>query len=202
MMPPNRYSQYENAFNRGNATSGEPICSGSTKFANPNRIGVAYSSSMIVPCMVNSWLYCSVDRNCWPGTASSVRISIAIAPPTMKKANAVTRYMIPICLWSVVRNSRRRYEPLTVSLAGNGRVAIGLGATAVTSEPPLDVLAWQIPLDTIPRYICGHVWAANRVRPRSGRYYGVLPQAEVGVGDRAARAGHLVDVYAGLGHGE
>src|SRR5882724_7938164 len=132
MSPPNRYSQYENAFSRGNATSGEPICSGSTKFANPKRIGVAYSSSMIVPCMVNSWLYCSCDRNCCPGTASSVRISIAIAPPTMKKANEVTRYMMPICLWSVVRNNRRRYEPLTVSRAGNGRVAIGLGATAVT----------------------------------------------------------------------
>ena len=28
MIDPNRYSQYANAFNRGNATSGEPICSG------------------------------------------------------------------------------------------------------------------------------------------------------------------------------
>ena len=46
---------------------------------------------MIVPCMVNSWLYCSLDRNCCPGTASSPRISSAIAPPTMKKPNEVTR---------------------------------------------------------------------------------------------------------------
>ena len=46
---------------------------------------------MIVPCMVNSWLYCSLDRNCSPGRASSARISMAIAPPTMKKANEVTR---------------------------------------------------------------------------------------------------------------
>jgi hypothetical protein len=46
---------------------------------------------MIVPCMVNSWLYCSGDRNCSPGLASSARINIAIAPPSMKKANAVTR---------------------------------------------------------------------------------------------------------------
>ncbi len=28
MSPPKRNSQYENAFNRGNATSGDPICSG------------------------------------------------------------------------------------------------------------------------------------------------------------------------------
>ena len=27
---PNTYNQYDNAFNRGNATSGAPICSGST----------------------------------------------------------------------------------------------------------------------------------------------------------------------------
>ncbi len=88
------------------------------KLAKPNRIGVAYSSSMIVPCMVNSWLYCSFDRNWMPGRASSVRISMAMAPPTMKKANDVTRYMIPICLWSVVRNIRSRNEPLTVSRTG------------------------------------------------------------------------------------
>ena len=31
----------ENAFSRGNATSGAPICSGSTRLANPNTIGVA-----------------------------------------------------------------------------------------------------------------------------------------------------------------
>ncbi len=46
---------------------------------------------MIVPCMVNSWLYCSLDRNCCPGAASSARISMAISPPTMKNANDATR---------------------------------------------------------------------------------------------------------------
>ena len=70
--------------------------------ANPNRIGVAYSSSMIVPCMVNSWLYCSLDRNCRPGWASSARINMAIKPPTMKNPNEVTRYRIAMSLGSVV----------------------------------------------------------------------------------------------------
>jgi hypothetical protein len=28
IVPPNRYSQYEKALSRGNATSGAPICSG------------------------------------------------------------------------------------------------------------------------------------------------------------------------------
>ncbi|CAB4692640.1 unannotated protein [freshwater metagenome] len=43
-------------FSRGNATSGEPICSGMITLANPKNRGVAKSSSMIVPCMVKSWL--------------------------------------------------------------------------------------------------------------------------------------------------
>ena len=43
-------------FRRGNATSGEPICRGMTTLPNPKNSGVANSSSMIVPCIVNSWL--------------------------------------------------------------------------------------------------------------------------------------------------
>src|SRR5664280_812540 len=66
------------------------------KFANPNTIGVAKSSSMIVPCMVNSWLYCSLEKNCSPGRASSARISSASTPPSMKNANEVTMYISPI----------------------------------------------------------------------------------------------------------
>ena len=53
---------------------------------------------MIVPCMVNSWLYCSLDRNCSPGAASSVRISRAISPPMKKKMKQATMYMMPIIL--------------------------------------------------------------------------------------------------------
>ena len=41
IVAPNKNSQNEKAFSRGNATSGAPICSGSTRFAKPNTIGVA-----------------------------------------------------------------------------------------------------------------------------------------------------------------
>ena len=54
-------------FSRGNATSGEPICSGMRKLANPTNSAVANSSSMIEPCIVNSWLYCSSVTICRPG---------------------------------------------------------------------------------------------------------------------------------------
>src|SRR3546814_5814083 len=61
-VEPNTNNQKLNAFNRGNATSGAPICNGNTTLANPITIGVAYISNITVPCMVNNWLYCSVDK--------------------------------------------------------------------------------------------------------------------------------------------
>ena len=78
-------------FRRGNATSGEPICSGMMTLANAENSGVAKSSSMIEPCIVKSWLYCSLLTNCWPGWASSARMTRAITPPNMKNENAVMR---------------------------------------------------------------------------------------------------------------
>src|SRR4051794_18821531 len=102
------------------------------RFANAKNSGVAKNSSMIVPCMVNSWLYCSGERNCRPGRASSARMSSAMNPPIMKNTNDVTRYIRPICFASVVRSSRANAEPLTGWCTGQGLVTIGLGATVVT----------------------------------------------------------------------
>jgi hypothetical protein len=120
ISPPSRNSQYENMFSRGNATSGEPICSGMIALAKPAKVGVANSSSMIVPCMVNAWLYCSVDRNCRPGRASSALIAIARTPPTRKKQNEVIRYRCPIFLWSVVVSQETITCPLPRRLVGTG----------------------------------------------------------------------------------
>ncbi len=79
-------------FSRGKATSGAPICSGITALAKPANSGVANSSSMISPCMVNSWLYCSgLSTICSPGSASSLRMSSAIAPPSRNHTNEVMK---------------------------------------------------------------------------------------------------------------
>lgn len=59
-------------------------------FAKPPNIGVANSSIMMVPWMVNSWLYCSVLTICSPGRASSARMSMASTPANRKNPNAVT----------------------------------------------------------------------------------------------------------------
>lgn len=102
MVEPKRKSQKANAFRRGNATSGAPICSGRSALANPANSGVANISSMIVPCIVNSWLYCSfVGMICIPGSNSSARMMSAITPPSMKNTTEAMRYMYPIVLWSV-----------------------------------------------------------------------------------------------------
>lgn len=91
MSPPNRNSQYASMFSRGNATSGAPIWSGMISLAKPAKVGVAKSSSMIVPCMVNIWLNSLFDMICRPGRASSARMNMAISPAIRKNANDVIR---------------------------------------------------------------------------------------------------------------
>ncbi len=94
MVEPKRNSQNAKAFSRGNATSGAPSCNGRIAFAKPANSGVANMRSMIVPCMVNSWLYCSfVGTICMPGSNSSARMMSAMTPPSMKNSTEAIRYM-------------------------------------------------------------------------------------------------------------
>src|SRR4051794_39488000 len=86
---------------------------------------------MIEPCMVSSWLYCSGERNCRPGRASSARISMAMNPAATKKPNDVTRYMTPICLASVVRSNRVSTLPFGCRLSGPRNGWIGTGRPGV-----------------------------------------------------------------------
>ncbi len=59
--------------------------------ANPTNSGVANSSSMIVPCMVKSSLYCWSETRWLSGPNSWARMIRAISPATMKKKNEVIR---------------------------------------------------------------------------------------------------------------
>ena len=61
-------------------------------FASPTNSGVANSSSMIAPCMVNSSLYCWSDTTWLSGPKSWMRMIIAISPATMKNPKDVIRY--------------------------------------------------------------------------------------------------------------
>ena len=81
-------------------------------FANPTNSGVANSSSMIVPCMVNSSLYCWSETTWLSGPNSWSRMIMAIRPPIRKNANEVIRYRCPMTLWSVEDSQSARIEPL------------------------------------------------------------------------------------------
>ncbi len=98
----------------------------------PTKSGVAKSSSMIVPCMVNSWLYSSLDMICMPGKNSSARISTARIPPKTKKTKAVMMYMYPMTLWSVEVSQLTMIDPLRV-FAEDSSAAVLAGATARAS---------------------------------------------------------------------
>ena len=92
-------------------------------FANPTNSGVANSSSMIVPCIVNSSLYCWSDTTWFSGSKSWSRMIMAISPPAMKNPNDVIRYRCPMILWSVEDSQSAMTEPLrTLRGAVTGRV--------------------------------------------------------------------------------
>ena len=83
-----------------------------TTFANPMNSGVANSSSMIVPWMVNSSLYTWSDTMWFSGSNSCSRMMIAMIPAIRKKANEVIRYMYPMTLWSVDDSQSASTPPL------------------------------------------------------------------------------------------
>ena len=58
--------------------------------------------TIVVPCIVNSWLNVSADTSVPFGRISCARMTAASRPPTMKKKSAETRYSAPIRLWSMV----------------------------------------------------------------------------------------------------
>ena len=98
MMPATGSIQYDRALSRGNAMSGAPIISGSTKFASPAKTGMMNRKIISDAWTLNSPLKAFESTNCMPGAASSARTTIASRPPTSMKKNEVTTYWIPITL--------------------------------------------------------------------------------------------------------
>ena len=57
---------------------------------------------IVVPCMVNSWLYMRAVTKSLSGRASCVRMARASTPPIRKYSIANAPYRMPIFLWSTV----------------------------------------------------------------------------------------------------
>ena len=53
---------------------------------------------MVVPCMVNSWLYVSAVTKSPSGAHSWIRMISASMPPMTKKTREATKYITPIRL--------------------------------------------------------------------------------------------------------
>ena len=58
MIAPATKVQTENALRRGKATSRAPICSGIMKLKKAADSGITARKIIVVPCIVNSVLYC------------------------------------------------------------------------------------------------------------------------------------------------
>ena len=91
-------SQNVNDSIRGNAMRRDPIISGTSQLANGPSTPLVIIPIIIAPCMptrVTYWL----APNTWTlGWSSSVRISIALIPPTRKKTPIPTMYCIATTL--------------------------------------------------------------------------------------------------------
>ena len=68
----------------------------------PANAGITNRKIISAACTENSPLKSWLSTNCIPGCASSARIIIASSPAITKKKIVVTRYWIPITLWSVL----------------------------------------------------------------------------------------------------
>ncbi len=94
--------------------------------ARPAIIGTTNRNTIVVPCIVNSWLYVCGLTSVFSGAPSCRRIISASAPPRMKNTNVRTMYMIPIRLWSVVVSQLMKPRP-----SGSTRRARTWGTGAV-----------------------------------------------------------------------
>ena len=65
---------------------------------NAAPIGITTRKTIVVPCIVKTWLYRSALSSLPSGAASCMRISSASMPPMRKKNSAVAPYMMPIFL--------------------------------------------------------------------------------------------------------
>jgi len=72
--------------------------SGTRKLKKLADSGITARKIMVVPCMVNNWLYTSGLMKWFSGRMSWRRIRIASSPPMRKKQNAVTPYSAPMRL--------------------------------------------------------------------------------------------------------
>ncbi len=88
---------------RGNAMSGAPIISGTNQLPKPPIIaGITMKNTMMRPWPVTNTLKAlPFEKNCRPGSCSSMRMPTESAPPITPATIAKIRYIVPMSLWFV-----------------------------------------------------------------------------------------------------
>ena len=97
-IPPNKKAHKLNAFNLGKATSLAPIIEGTIQLKNAALNGITTRNIIVVPCIVNTWLYTSGVKKLPSGPDNCILIRRASIPPTRNQKNAITPYIVPIFL--------------------------------------------------------------------------------------------------------
>src|SRR6185312_14942187 len=103
-------------------------------------MGDAYQNIIVTPCIVKSWLYASGDSRCVSACVSWTRMISASMPPRIKKTSAVTRYRLPIVLWSTVASTPKRPGGVSHVRVRRSTGAVAMGARVATTNPLLERL--------------------------------------------------------------
>ena len=89
--------------------SGAPIIKGTNQFPKPPiRTGITKKKIIIKAWLVTTTLYNCSSINKLPGWLNSDRIIILIEVPTVADKDPKIKYRVPISLWLVEKNHRRR----------------------------------------------------------------------------------------------
>src|SRR5690606_33517738 len=95
-------------FMRGSAMSGAPIIIGSSQLAKPTVPGMTTPKIMTSACIVVMELKNCGSTHCMPGSISSRRMIMAMAPPMKNITSDNSMYSVPMSLWLVVKSQRRQ----------------------------------------------------------------------------------------------
>src|SRR4029077_21015074 len=93
-------------------------------------MGIPTRNTMVVPCMVKSWLKVAGGTMWRPDQASCTRIADASRPATARNTSPLTTYMTPRRLWSTVTTQ-------SWSTASHGRCAPAPRPDAIVSASTL-----------------------------------------------------------------
>src|SRR4051812_1767166 len=165
-------------------------------------MGMTTRKIMVVPCIVNTWLYRSALSSLPLGRASCRRMWRASTPPKMKKNMAAAPYMIAIFLWSTVVTQLR--QPVVDE---DGRVKTPSGRCCTASPAPrargpsMAVMTCSFLLqsaqegDQIIDLVFGQVEVGHAAAERAGHGAGI----HVLLGGRVAQPGFELRAVEALG---